>query len=375
MQAITASSSIARARFAAPHKAERASVSRPAATGGGVAARRVGSNQSSIALQATATAALSAISAPTAAFATAMSPLQPIADVAGDVFAETGIGPALCVAGTLWVGYIVFTGTRTIKALKEELTEMGYDVEEFNRIGELKAIKRAVEDGTVDSIFDKVWYSRAAGTTAKLLYWMNEALVLIIYERVLHRYIQPKIDLHHPHLLVLSVLLDHVRGHLVQVSEGLDGDPLALPVRLNLLLPDEGGGERLLLLRSLRTTTLTVFFPPEPRSPLSLDGARLRSSPTRRAIFTNTRLGAAPSRSPPGSRSSDGGSAWYSGAPSTSSWSFAAPPGAGRMSPKSISSSMFPSTHTAARAASGKRLGADSPILARKPSRRDSVSG
>lgn len=162
MQAITASSSIARARFAAPHKAERASVSRPAATGGGVAARRVGSNQSSIALQATATAALSAISAPTAAFATATSPLQPIADVAGDVFAETGIGPALCVAGTLWVGYIVFTGTRTIKALKEELTEMGYDVEEFNRIGELKAIKRAVEDGTVDSIFDKVWYSRAA---------------------------------------------------------------------------------------------------------------------------------------------------------------------------------------------------------------------
>ena len=162
MQAITASSSIARARFAAPHKAERASSSRPAATGGGNAARRVGSKQSSNALQATAAAALSALSAPTAAFAAATSPLQPIADVAGDVFAETGIGPALCVAGTLWVGYIVFTGTRTIKALKEELTEMGYDVEEFNRIGELKAIKRAVEDGTVDSIFDKVWYSRAA---------------------------------------------------------------------------------------------------------------------------------------------------------------------------------------------------------------------
>ena len=35
-------------------------------------------------------------------------------------------------------------------------------MDEFNRIGELKAIKRAVEDGTVDSIFDKVWYSRAA---------------------------------------------------------------------------------------------------------------------------------------------------------------------------------------------------------------------
>ena len=51
---------------------------------------------------------------------------------------------------------------KEIKALKEELTGMGYDVDEFNRIGELKAIKRAVEDGTVDSIFDKVWYSRAA---------------------------------------------------------------------------------------------------------------------------------------------------------------------------------------------------------------------
>ena len=78
--------------------------------------------------------------------------------------------------------------------------------------------------------------------------------------------------------------------------------PLALWRHLEPFLEpsaaDEGGGERLLLLRSLRTTTLTVFFPPEPRSPLSLDGARLRSSPTRRAIFTNTRLGAAPSRSP-----------------------------------------------------------------------------
>ena len=88
--------------------------------------------------------------------------LEPIAQIAGDVFAETGLGPALCVAGTVWVGWIVWSGTRTIKALKEELTGMGYDVDEFNRIGELKAIKRAVEDGTVDSIFDKVWYSRAA---------------------------------------------------------------------------------------------------------------------------------------------------------------------------------------------------------------------
>mmetsp|Transcript_6189 Transcript_6189/g.27260 ORF Transcript_6189/g.27260 Transcript_6189/m.27260 type:complete len:269 (-) Transcript_6189:142-948(-) len=80
----------------------------------------------------------------------------------------------------------------------------------------------------------------AAGTTAKLLSWMNETLVFLIYERVLHRYIQPKIELHHPHFLVLSVLLDHVRGHLVQVSEGLDVDPLALPVRLNLLHVNDG---------------------------------------------------------------------------------------------------------------------------------------
>ena len=108
-------------------------------------------------------ASIAALVAPTAALAaTSSGHLEPIAQVAGDVFAETGLGPALCVAGTVWVGWIVWSGTRTIKALKEELTGMGYDVDEFNRIGELKAIKRAVEDGTVDSIFDKVWYSRAA---------------------------------------------------------------------------------------------------------------------------------------------------------------------------------------------------------------------
>mmetsp|Transcript_9787 Transcript_9787/g.39660 ORF Transcript_9787/g.39660 Transcript_9787/m.39660 type:complete len:287 (+) Transcript_9787:303-1163(+) len=86
----------------------------------------------------------------------------------------------------------------------------------------------------------------AAGTTAKEPPGgtANETLVLIIDERVLRRYIQPKIELHHPHFLVLSVLLDHVRGHLVQVSEGLDGDPLALPVRLNLLHVDDGAAAR-----------------------------------------------------------------------------------------------------------------------------------
>ena len=157
MQAITASSTIARTRVAAPSKAGRASASR---CSGGIIAKK---HQSSIVLPATATASIAALSAPTAALAaTSSGHLEPIAQVAGDVFAETGLGPALCVAGTVWVGWIVWSGTRTIKALKEELTGMGYDVDEFNRIGELKAIKRAVEDGTVDSIFDKVWYSRAA---------------------------------------------------------------------------------------------------------------------------------------------------------------------------------------------------------------------
>ena len=157
MQAITASSTIARTRVAAPSKAGRASASR---CSGGVIAKK---HQSSIVLPTTATASIAALSAPTAALAaTSSGHLEPVAQVAGDVFAETGLGPALCVAGTVWVGWIVWSGTRTIKALKEELTGMGYDVDEFNRIGELKAIKRAVEDGTVDSIFDKVWYSRAA---------------------------------------------------------------------------------------------------------------------------------------------------------------------------------------------------------------------
>lgn len=84
-----------------------------------------------------------------------------IASVAGDVFAETGVGPALCVAMAGYIGFVVTNGYSTIKQLKEELTEMGYDVEEFNKVGELKSIKRAVEAGTVDGIFDKVWYNRA----------------------------------------------------------------------------------------------------------------------------------------------------------------------------------------------------------------------
>ena len=82
-------------------------------------------------------------------------------DVSEDVFASTGIGPVLCVACTLFIGYVVNNGYATIKQLKEELTAEGYDVEEFNRVGELKAIRNAVDNGTVDSIFDKVWYQRA----------------------------------------------------------------------------------------------------------------------------------------------------------------------------------------------------------------------
>ena len=57
--------------------------------------------------------------------------------------------------------YVLTNGYATIKRLKEELTAEGYDVEEFNKVGELKAIRRAVDDGTVDGIFDKVWYNRA----------------------------------------------------------------------------------------------------------------------------------------------------------------------------------------------------------------------
>ena len=58
-----------------------------------------------------------------------------MAEVAGDVFAETGLGPALCVAGTLYIEYVLTNGYATIKRLKEELTAEGYDVEEFNKVG------------------------------------------------------------------------------------------------------------------------------------------------------------------------------------------------------------------------------------------------
>ena len=108
----------------------------------------------SLALAASSAASLAAV--PAAHAATLM------ADVGEDIFASTGVGPALCVVGTIYIGYVVFSGYETIKRLKEELTDMGYDVEEFNRVGELKAIKNAVEEGTVDGIFDKVWYQRAS---------------------------------------------------------------------------------------------------------------------------------------------------------------------------------------------------------------------
>ena len=98
--------------------------------------------------------------APARAFAS-LDQASLVADVAGDVFAETGLGPALCAAGTVWIGYVLTNGYSTIKRLKEELTAEGYDVQEFDKVGELKAIRRAVDDGTVDGIFDKVWYQRA----------------------------------------------------------------------------------------------------------------------------------------------------------------------------------------------------------------------
>jgi predicted transcriptional regulator len=57
----------------------------------------------------------------------------------------------------VFIGYTVLNGYETIKRLKEELTAEGYDMDEYNRVGELKAIRNAVDAGTVDSIFDKVW--------------------------------------------------------------------------------------------------------------------------------------------------------------------------------------------------------------------------
>jgi len=122
-------------------------------------------------------------------------------------------------------------------------------------------------------------------------------------------------------------------------------------------LPDAGGGDRLLLLRTLRTTTRTGLCSPGPRTFLSLDGARslpLPSFLSLDAIFTTTRLFGpagwvdAPSRPSDccpvwseGRTSAPRWSARYSGpAPGVSSWAFVPPPGAGRISPKSSSSSM-----------------------------------
>ena len=45
----------------------------------------------------------------------------------------------------------MFTGYAEIKRLKEELSGEGYDVDEFNKVGELRAIRRAVDAGTQDS--------------------------------------------------------------------------------------------------------------------------------------------------------------------------------------------------------------------------------
>ena len=70
------------------------------------------------------------------------------------------IGPVGSLAATAYIARVVWTGTETIKRLKAELTEEGYDVDEFNKVGELKAIRNAVDNGTVDGIYDKVWYNR-----------------------------------------------------------------------------------------------------------------------------------------------------------------------------------------------------------------------
>ena len=43
---------------------------------------------------------------------------MPIAEVAEDIFNSTGLGPALCVVFTIYIGWVVWTGTQTIKRLK-----------------------------------------------------------------------------------------------------------------------------------------------------------------------------------------------------------------------------------------------------------------
>ena len=70
------------------------------------------------------------------------------------------IGPVGSLVAVAYIARVVWTGTETIKRLKAELTAEGYDVDEFNKVGELKAIRNAVDNGTVDGIYDKVWYNR-----------------------------------------------------------------------------------------------------------------------------------------------------------------------------------------------------------------------
>ena len=98
----------------------------------------------------TATAAAAAAAVMTwAPQATAATAAAAVFEVSEDVFASTGVGPAACALATVFIGYKFFNGIETIKRLKAELTAEGYDVEEFTRVGELKAIRNAVDDGTV----------------------------------------------------------------------------------------------------------------------------------------------------------------------------------------------------------------------------------
>ena len=100
---------------------------------------------------AAAAAAVAAVMtwAPQATAATAATAAAAVFEVSEDVFASTGVGPAACALATVFIGYSVFSGYAEIKRLKAELTEEGYDVEEFTRVGELKAIRNAVDEGTV----------------------------------------------------------------------------------------------------------------------------------------------------------------------------------------------------------------------------------
>ena len=81
------------------------------------------------------------------------------------------IGPVGSLVAVAYIARVVWTGTETIKRLKAELTAEGYDVDEFNKVGELKAIRNAVDNGTVDGIYDNFVSSAESPLTGETHWW------------------------------------------------------------------------------------------------------------------------------------------------------------------------------------------------------------